>query len=341
MVPHEETGRAVGFQAEPLRLALEKLLSRARRDAVSITAYKREPSPVAVKGLFPIEVLRVSLDDGEEVVLFVKHLGTEQADHPDKRCRDREPRMYEDLLIGDDLPVPRYYGSRWNELTQRREVFLEYIGDWSLKYQKIDYWYPAARRLAQFHAHFARRATELSALDYLLRLDASYFQRWAERAQAVVARREAPLAQRLSDVIENYGPCAELLGRQPSTLVHNDLAPKNVLVDRKQTPTRICFADWEVAGVGCGLLDLVHLKHGLEPAADREMCRVYCEALDGTGLLPSDPSELQRLFAACELHQTLYRLAFSEEWQLPLDQVARWLDEACNLAARVGDAETP
>ncbi len=327
--------RPVSLEEERLRLTLERFVSKVQRRGVEVTGWKRAPSPVAVPGVFPIEVLRVSLREGEEVALFVKHLGPEQADHPDKQCRDREPRIYEELLGGDGLPVPGYYGSRWNQVTNRREIYLEYIGDWSLRYQKLDNWFPAARHLARFHAHFAGRPAELRARDYLLRLDAPYFHQWAERALAVVAQQAAGLAAELARVVNGYGRVAETLTRQPVTLVHNDLAPKNVLADRSHHPARICFVDWEVAGVGCGLLDLVHLKHGLDPASDREMCAAYCAELDGTGLLPSSPPELCRLFAACEVHQTLYRLAHSNLWRLPLERVAQWVTEARDLAGQV------
>jgi len=86
--------------------------------------------------------------------------------------------------------------------------------------------------------------------------------------------------------------------------------------------------DWEMAGTGCGLLDLVHLKYGLDPESDRKMCAAYCDALAGTGLLPADPRELRRLFAACEIHKTLYRLAFSETWRLPIERVSLWVTDA-------------
>jgi hypothetical protein len=331
VVPAEET-RLVSLEEDSLRLTLERFLSKAQMRSVKVIGWKSKPSPFVVAGVFPIEVLHISLQEGGEVVLFVKHLGPEQADHPDKQHRDREPRIYEELLGGDSLPVPRYYGSRWNEVTKRLEFFLEYIGDWSLKYQDLEHWFPAARCLAQFHAHFAGRTTQLLARDYLLRLDALYFHQWAERGLAVVAEQASELADQLAKVVNNYGRVADILARQPLTLVHNDLAPKNVLADRSHHPARICFVDWEMAGVGCGLLDLVHLKYGLDPASDQAMRMAYCAELAGTNLLPSNPTELSRLFAACEIHHTLYRLASSKAWRLPLDRVGQWVTEAYNLA---------
>jgi len=316
-----------------LRLTVEGLLQDAQGRGVKVSGLRHKPSPFAT--LFPAEVLSVSLEGGGEVPLFVKHLGSEQSDHPDKQCRDREVRVYEELLADGRLPAAKYYGSRWNEVTKRREVFLEYVDDWNLKYQGLEHWFTAARRLAQFHAHFAARAERLLASDFLLRLDAPYFYAWAGRALSEVAEQSAEIAAELESVVDNYDRVTEVLCRQPSTLVHNDLSPKNVMADRASSPARICFVDWEMAGIGCGLMDLVQLKYGLDPANDQKMCAAYCEELAGTALLPPSARARSSLFAACEVHQTLYRLAHSRSWRLPMAKVARWVAEARQSIARI------
>src|SRR5207248_3127413 len=132
------------------------------------------------------------------------------------------------------------------------------------KYHGLEHWETAAQRLASFHSHFAARADALTACDFLLRLDVDYFAAWAKRALDALADQSAELAEQLKDVILRYGVACELLAARPVTLVHNDMAPKNVIADRSHTPPRICLIDWEMAGVGCGLLDLVHLKYGLD-----------------------------------------------------------------------------
>jgi aminoglycoside phosphotransferase (APT) family kinase protein len=329
------TGEAQTMAPEEarLRLTVERLLGRAEGRPVRVSSLRRAPSPFA--GLFPAEVLSLSLQGGGERSLFVKHLGPEQADHPDKQCRDREIRVYEELLGEGDLPVVRYYGSAWDEATGRRQVFVEYVADWDLRYQGLEHWFTAARGLARLHAHFAGRAGALSACDFLLRLDAQYLRRWAGRALGVVRGYAADLAAALAPVLKGYERVCEVLARQPPTLVHNDLAPKNVLADRSHHPARICVVDWELAGVGCGLLDLVDLKYGLDPASDRAMRAAYCDELARAGRPPDDPGELDSLFTACELHKTVHRLAHSRSWGLPLDTVARWVAEAEQFLARV------
>ena len=321
-------------ETQPARqLTVEQLLARALGRPVTFRRLRREPS--AFTTLFPAEVLSAELEGGGEVSVFVKHLGQEQSDHPEKQCRDREVRIYEELLRDADLPVPRYHGVIWNEASGRLEVYLEHINDWNLKYQGLEHWFTAARRLAQLHAHFAGQSEKLRASEFLLRFDADYFSEWAERALSVVQNLSAELGAALKRVTSNYDRVTAILTGQPLTLVHNDLSPKNVIADRSCRPARICFVDWEMAGIGCGLLDLVHLKYGLDRESDRTMCAMYCDALADTTLLPATPDGLARLFAACELHKTLYRLSFAKTWQLPIERTAQWVAEAGQFFERV------
>jgi aminoglycoside phosphotransferase (APT) family kinase protein len=135
----------------------------------------------------------------------------------------------------------------------------------------------------------------------------------------------------------DYHSACALVAHQPATLVHNDLACKNVIADRATSPARICIIDWELAGVGCGLLDLVHLKYGLDPVHDAAMVDAYRTQLATTNLLPRDDRDFARLLAACELHKTLYRLAHSPAWKLPADQLAQWVVDAESFLKQAGE----
>ncbi len=314
-----------------LRPLLEHISSNALGRRVQLTACEWRPSPFST--LFPAEILVLRLNGDETLSVFVKHLGSEQADHPEKQCRDREVRIYRDLLTDGGLPVPRCFGSRWNDETGRHEVFLEYLDDWNLKYHGLDHWFAAARRLADLHVHFAARAPDLAACDFLLRFDEQYLREWAERALTAVADVAPALTGRLRRVVVSYGRVWEILSTQPLTLVHNDLAPKNVIADRSSDPARICFVDWEMAGLGCGMMDLVHLKYGLDPVNGEKMVAAYCAGLEGTSLLPASPREVERLVAACEIHKIVYRLAFSKTWRLGPERVEEWISETERFAS--------
>jgi aminoglycoside phosphotransferase (APT) family kinase protein len=296
-----------------------------RSDVLSAT---RTPSRFAT--LFPADVVTLRLRSGEIRSVFVKRLGDEQADHPDKQRRDREVRVYEQLLDDARLPVPRFYGWEWDAAERRRELYLEYVDDWSLRYQSLEHWLEAARELARLHGWFAERRRRLRTLGFLLRIDEAYVRAWAGRAVDAAWSLSPRLGARLRRAVEGIGPAAALLAGMPPTLVHNDLSPKNVIADRTESPARICFVDWELAGFGCGPLDLVHLCYGLEPADASAMWSAYRGELTGTGVVPVEDQE-EAVLAACELHKTLYRLAHARRWDLPRSTVEEWIADSERL----------
>lgn len=316
-----------------LREVVEEFLGRARRESVEVRSLRREPSPFAT--LYPAEVVSGSLATDETFALFVKRMGDEQADHPDKARRDREIRVYERLLAGRSPAVPAYYGARRDRSSSSWELFLEYVDDWSLKYHHLDHWHTAAERLAELHAHFARRRRELDEAGFLLRIDEDYLRGWGERGASAVAQRSRALGARLRKVVGRYDSVVDLLQAQPPTLVHNDLSPKNVIADRSRSPARICFVDWELAAVGPGPMDLVHLTYGLSQEAENTLNVAYCSRSEETDLLPADEDRRASLFAACSLHKTLYRLAHTPAWGLCEEEVEGWVGEAERWLAAV------
>jgi hypothetical protein len=317
---------------ESLDASLGAAVRRAAGPDAEVLGLHRAPSPYA--GVFPADVVSVELTSGERISIFVKHLGEEQGSHPDKRVREREVRVYGELLGDPTLPVPRFLGSGWDDATGRRDLFLEYVDGWSLKYQELRHWYAAARRLARLHLAFARQGDRLLERDFLLRLDRDYLLAWAGRALAAVSSLSAELASRLRRSVDGLGVAIDLLAEQPPTLVHNDLAPKNVIADTSADPDRTCIVDWEMAGVGCGLIDLAHLTYGLPPREAERMLDLYAAELAGTGLVPSG-DERMRLLAACRLHGALYRLAHAEVWRLPLERVGEWVADCEELDREV------
>src|SRR5215211_3666158 len=165
-----QTSTSPGAVSDEDSRFIGELVFRATGERGHVAAVTRKASEFAT--LFPAEVLTVTLDDGHGVRMFLKHLGDEQPDQPDKLRRDREVRVYEELLRddADALPVARYFGSRSNARTKRLELYLEYVDDWSLRYHDLEHWFATARRLADLHAHFAMRPDALHASEFLLRL---------------------------------------------------------------------------------------------------------------------------------------------------------------------------
>jgi hypothetical protein len=305
------------------RDSVERFLTEARGVPTRVTAMRAERCRFTT--LNEASVLFIELTTGEQISLFVKAM--RRHGHPDKTRPDREAQVYARLLQLGDLPVPGFLGTTYDPATQLGELFLEFLPDWDLRYHGLDSWGVAVRHLAQLHSWFSEQPAALAACGALLRLDASYFRAWAHRAVGAVTARSSALGQLLETALADYEPVATLLGQQPPTLVHNDLSPKNVIVDRSRSPVRTCFVDWEVAGIGCALLDLVHLTYGLGADDERRLWTTYLEALGARSLVPRSVDEQRRLFGACEAHKTLHRLAHVVEWDTSGLTIERWVAE--------------
>lgn len=321
------TGRA-HIEPDP-RAGLSGAVLRAVESAGGAASAERAPCPYST--LYPAEVISVRLNSGDTRRFFVKHLGDEQADHPDKQCRDREVRVYGELLRERHLPVPRVYAWDRSPVSGRGELVLEYVDDLSLRYQDLTHWVVAARALGRLHRWFGERRERLRACDFLLRIDARYVRSWYHRALITVQGLDAELGRHLKRSVTGAGWAADLLARAPATLVHNDLSPKNIIVERSSRPARVHVLDWELAGIGCGALDIVHLCHGLEPDEAQRVWSAYREELGGTDMMPWLSSQEQPMLAACKLHKTLYRLAHAGNWSLSLETLEEWVAEVERL----------
>jgi len=298
-----------------------------------VTAVRHSPNPYST--LSPTELLELELSSGEAFAVFVKRLGAAQPGHPDKRHREREALLYESLLSDPDLPVPRCLGVGRDERGRARELYLERFDGLDLRYRGLEDWYAAAARLAGLHRRFAAPAELDGAGDLLLSLDEPYFRQWAERAVAAAAAIHPSAALELARLVDRLEPAPALLAAQPVTLVHNDLSPKNAMAANDGDAPRIAFVDWELAGAGCGALDVVHLAYGLGPEARRRLFDAYWLALEGSPLAIEDRGERAALLAACELHKTLYRLAHATSFGSDEATVSRWVEEAESWRSRL------
>lgn len=316
-----------------LRAKAEIALSTTMGRSVCIAALSREPSPFAT--LFPADVVQLTLVGGERLTLFVKYLGAEEADHPDKLGPEREVFVYSRLLTDSELPVVACYGCEKSATSDRFMLFLEYVDGWSLEYHDLEHWVTAARRLAALHVRLRAKARSLETSRHVLQLDGSYYRSWAGRALRVVQRHDPGWAATLKETLHDYFEAGiPRLVEQPSTFVHNDLSPKNVIADTAVSPAEIYVVDWEMAGVGCAFLDLVHLRYGLDEAGSARVTASYLQELRGSALLPPTEAEVQVLLATCDIHKCLYRLAHAESWRLSPRQVLRFLREVADLTGR-------
>jgi aminoglycoside phosphotransferase (APT) family kinase protein len=304
-----------------------------------------ERRPFAYRSSFPLEELRVVLDDGTTVSMLFKDLGPQGVSDEAVRAKPsflydplREILVYRALLGDAGLGTAVCYGAVTDAAAGWYWLFLEKVAGVEL-YQVGDLavWQRAAGWLADLHQHFAVQVHHLPAdvRRHLVCYDGALYRRWLERAVTFVSRATqgagdgsflAPLAARYDRVLER-------LVSLPTTLLHGEFYPANILVQGE----RICAVDWEMAAVGPGLVDLAAFTAGQWTEEERlSLASAYHEALRKTAASPQSLDRLLEDLDYCRLHLAVQWLGWSSDWTPPPHQVHDWLAEARLLSGKLG-----
>jgi len=272
-----------------------------------VASISRRPYPYGTS--HALEELGVILSDGTRLELLLKdlrfsepstHAGTTRPEF--LHSPEREIEAYRLLAsTGLGLPICHATGDDWLLLEKVPGVELWQVGD-------VAVWAEAARWLEKLHALFAHRPP---SAPQFLRYDADYFRIWPERA----LKRHPVLAP----LIRDYGRVVDLLASLPVTFIHGEFYASNILV----AGNRIAPVDWEMAGLGPGVLDVVALSSGW---ADAE--RAAIEGAYGSARRES--------LDAARLHIALQWLGWSHEWTPPREHSRDWLGEAMRAGERLG-----
>ena len=304
-------------------------LVRTRLDTGPVLAVEARPNGFSTK--VASAFVTVSFDDRAPLELFVKSVhgdpGSRRPDPP-----DREAKVYEAFSEDSRFAAPELVGIIG---TDDPQLVLMAVPGWDLRYQDLDCWALAAEALGAMHAAFASQVRELESYDFLARDDTSGYVATAENAHSVLSTRHADVARLIRPVVEGYERVAVELTRERRTLVHGDLAPKNVVVAGRGHTKRAVFVDWEWAGVGPGLGDLADLVNGLDEAGTTRMLEAYARRAGGA-VVPTEEDALTRSFRLALLHKTMFRLGRSSAWEVSDDQVAAWARAAVDLYSELG-----
>lgn len=299
-----------------LRGALADVLRRPLR------ALARSPHPYGSS--HAIEQLELEFADGDPLALVFKDVSAPlehaRAAKPAWLLhRDREIAAYLHVLGPAGLDVPACHGAIARG--ERRWLFLESIDAPPLWQAPDDgAWDAAAAWLARLHAQPLPRAS-----DALLRYDAAHLHGWLARATALTPDGA------LDEVATVWERVVSRLAAWPASVVHGDYHPSNILVQRAGGRPRIRPVDWELAGIGPGLLDLAALTSGAWSAPARErFARAYRAALPA-GQRPG-AGELLDALAHARLFVAVRWLGWSADWTAPAEHAHDWLADATALA---------
>lgn len=283
------------------------------------------------------EVVTVRLAGGEEFRLFLKDFGHSQFPKDDlARQRDRELRVYRDLLGPAGLGAAKYYGSVWDGSQGRFWLLLEFVEGTPVEYCAFDDWVRAAAWLGRLHGHFAGQADHLGTCDFLLRHDADFFRSQARQALKGVSQCWPSLAGRLAEVLKRFEPCVEVLVSQPLTLVHGSYNSRNILAGARREPASVCPVDWEKAALGSALYDLAFLSYGFEPPRLDRLIGAYRDEALAHGVVLADGGQLRFALNCFRLYRALKTLCRAQSRTLPEPKASRKVEEAERLSALVG-----
>lgn len=343
---------AANFQSEEdLLPGIERELRALLRDrlpaGISVTEFACRPSPYRTS--FALSELDVHLSDGSVLRLMIKRLGRDALHSAARETKPhflhdplREIETYRLILQPNNLAAPRYYGTCAGGESGEQCLVVERVAGLELYQLDPPEWIAAARWLASTHERFRGR-TDLASLASsarLLRYDDAYFRLWPARVRSFaphIRRIETPARfHALERIMARYDVVVERLATLPQTLVHGEFFASNVLIQQLPDRVRVCPVDWEMAGIGPGLIDLAALVSGDWSEQQRsDLARAYYD------LLPPDAGPwdcvdgFQLSLDACRVHTAMQWLGWAQDWTPPPENTHDWLGTLVELAERL------
>jgi hypothetical protein len=284
-----------------------------------VLAVRRRPS--AYRSTAPIVELELELDRGERLIMLLKDLSRSALGDRARGAKPewlydpmREIDVYRTVLAADSFGTPRFHGALADAARDRYWLLIERVPGVEL-YQigDLETWEAVMHWLARFHEQLTGGPTP----DSLLRLDRDHLLRWRDRAREIS-----------SVDVEGYDLAVDRLARLPTTVLHGELYPSNVLVDSD----RVCPVDWEMASVGPGVLDVAAVTTGWDEESQARLVGAYLRALSA----PLRAEEFERDLDCARLHLAVRWLGWAAGWSPPPEHAHDWRGELERAAARLG-----
>lgn len=334
-------------ESAALQAALEPLLERHPDVRQPLSRLRRRLS--AYSSSCTIENLEAVLRNGRRLSLVFKDLSPSALLDGARRVRPafayaphREIDTYERILRPERHGTAACYGSVRCPDEGRYWLFLGRVSGRLLwQVGRIEAWEAAARWLARFHRSFAARNGLAGDPRFVhgARYDEAWFRVWPARAEEFLRRRRTSAAsrRRFQRLLARHDRLVARLVALPRTFVHGEFYPSNVIVRRLDEDRCICPVDWELAGIGPGLMDLAALTAGeWTPGDRRKMIAAYRDAFEPVRGWPPSLAELAEAVDWCRLQACLQWIGWADDWSPPGPHAQDWLGEALELAGNLG-----
>lgn len=316
-------------------------MSRYFRDALSIVALDRRPSPNSSS--YALEELDVQLEGGTTLQLIFKDLHRSALSEDGRRAKPhlmydplREIEVYQDILSRTPLTTASCYGAVVDTDVQRYWLFLEKVEGPDLRdIGEFSTWQETARWIAGLHSRFADDPQLTARPGHLIRYDRDFYRLWLRRAQANsgrYTRRRPSAVAGFEALLVQYDRVIERLAALPATLLHGEFYAPNILVQARRGTLRVCPVDWEMAAWGPGLIDLAALIAGKWSEEQKlALALSYHSALTPSRDSPPPRDEFLAALDLCRLHVAVQWIGWSSEWSPPRRQAYDWFGEALRL----------
>jgi hypothetical protein len=328
-----------------MRETLERVATGHLRARGRIVGLLRRPFPY--RSSFALEEIELTFEDGTTLDVVFKNLSPEGLLPEGRRAKPdflydplREIETYRRILTG--IPgTPICYGAVIDPPTARWWLFIERVKGVPLTdVGEGRAWREAARWLARMHGRFLGHADRPAHPVLLLRYDEVFYRCWLERSRSFVDRIRPDLSaearSRFYRLGAGYDRLVTRLSSLPTTFLHGEFFPSNVLVQGAGPALRIRPLDWEMAGIGPGAIDLAALVSGGWSEEERSsIALAYLDELAGLGS-SLDEEEFFLTLDMCRLHVAVQRLGWSPDWSPPAEHAHDWLGEALVLAEKLG-----
>lgn len=331
------TPPAVDVVDADIAAAVDQWLAAGCRSA-SVVRLCRRPWEYASSA--PLELVVAATDDGCEHRLVLKHLAPRHVTEQVRRVKPsfvldarREIEVYRQLLAPSGLGAT-LVGSSIDPATDSYWLLLEYVhGSRLFEVGEPEAWTATARWLGALHARLATIDTAtLRHSARLIECDRDWYRVWIDRALRFFAGGPSNSrhdGKALRWLAERYDRVIDRLLSLPSTVIHGEFYPSNVIMTRVPDGVRPCPIDWEMASIGPGVLDLAALMAGEWRDQDRrDMTAAY---IAGSGA----QTTLDDLFEAAQyahIHLAVQWLGWFGRRRAPEIQTRDWLRDAIDRA---------
>ncbi len=323
-----------------LRDAIESWIEPGEGTSRRVRRLERRQS--CASSSFALEELEVLLDNGTRGQLMFKNMDRRALIQSARRARprfaynpQREIETYRTILMPQHLSTPICYSSVVNPQLGWYWLFLERVAGLRLdQIGEITIWEQAARWLARLHCVFAPRIKSLARASHLVIYDQDWYRKWIQRAKMFLAHAKS--AREFEKLVKCYDQVIDRLNALPVTFVHGEFYASNVLVQQTRGDVRICPVDWELAGIGPGLMDLAALTSGKWSKRERALlAMVYYTAINTESDWFPNWNEFLSALDYCRLHIAVQWLGWSSQWSPPPEHSHDWLSEAMHLAEKL------